>query len=164
VDECQNEAMTDKVCKGMDNSIDIESAMVDISIHDSDPCAINHQYHCADSDSIIETSLHQCPCCAICLERFIPGDEISYSIDPLCNHEYHMTCIIEWLMKHPNCPYCRRLYIPLPPPPTSSSSSSTGTPDVDDATNPETNTARIVIASQLHLQRNYHRMNNLISI
>jgi Ring finger domain len=55
------------------------------------------------------------PCCAICLEPFQIGIEISYSMDVAqCQHEYHTTCITEWLMKHVECPYCRRMYIPLP--------------------------------------------------
>lgn len=67
-----------------------------------------------------ETSVHSSavPCCAICLDKFDVGDDISSSMDTTkCHHEYHTLCITEWLMKHPNCPYCRRNYIPLPSPP-----------------------------------------------
>jgi Ring finger domain len=72
---------------------------------------------CMDDISLNEDNNPKAqPSCAICLEIFRNGDEISYSHDPLCRHEYHTTCIMEWLLKHLNCPYCRRFYIPVPPP------------------------------------------------
>jgi hypothetical protein len=162
-DESQKLASVDEVQKDDDDAIDVETAMEEISITDSDPCIIDDTCCCVDIESIIDTSAHKhYPCCVICLERFHTGDEISYSIDPLCAHEYHTACIVEWLMKHPNCPYCRRFYIPLPKPPPPISSSSTDIPTGNDVT-PETNTT-IMIATQLQLQRNYNRMNNLLSI
>jgi hypothetical protein len=74
------------------------------------------------------------PCCAICLDKFDKGDDVSYSMDTTtCHHEYHTLCITEWLMKHPNCPYCRRNYIPLPatnlqPPSPPANATDTGLP------------------------------------
>lgn len=163
-DESQIIASSDEVQTDDDNSIDVETAMEVISINDSDPCIIDEPCCSVDIESIIDSSAHQqLPCCVICLERFHIGDEISYSIDPLCAHEYHTTCIVEWLMKHPNCPYCRRLYIPLPsPPPPPIESSSTDIP-TGNGVSTETNTT-IMIATQLQLQRNYNRMNNHLSI
>lgn len=49
--------------------------------------------------------------CAICLAQFVSGDEISLSCDSQCLHLFHRNCIFEWLVKHKECPYCRRLYL-----------------------------------------------------
>ena len=67
-----------------------------------------------DAVSLTDDNPKNDPCCAICLEKFRNHDEISFSHDSLCPHEYHIGCIVEWLLKHSNCPYCRRCYIPVP--------------------------------------------------
>jgi hypothetical protein len=92
-----------------DGATDVENLSMDDGVSNTDNiCMEDATKHDHGKD----------PCCAICLEKFMDGDEISYSYDPLCHHEYHALCIVEWLMKHPNCPYCRRLYIPIPLVPT----------------------------------------------
>ena len=42
--------------------------------------------------------------CSICLERFVIGDTVK--ILP-CYHNFHSTCVEEWLLSHHNCPMCR---------------------------------------------------------
>jgi hypothetical protein len=65
------------------------------------------------------------PSCAICLEAFKSGDDISSaSVVSICQHEYHKICITEWLMKCYQCPICRSNYIPTPDPSSLASSSS----------------------------------------
>jgi len=48
--------------------------------------------------------------CAICLVDFEQGDEISWSDDDECHHHFHRYCILKWLLRHKDCPTCRRLY------------------------------------------------------
>jgi Ring finger domain len=100
---------------------DVDTVLEEISI-DCDDLENHDSTDTSHSSGIVvdpnDTSVHGAvPCCAICLDKFDMGDDISYSMDTTkCHHEYHTLCITEWLMKHPNCPYCRRNYIPLPPP------------------------------------------------
>uniref|UniRef100_A0A7N0V0P1 RING-type domain-containing protein n=1 Tax=Kalanchoe fedtschenkoi TaxID=63787 RepID=A0A7N0V0P1_KALFE len=47
--------------------------------------------------------------CAICLGMYL-GKEV-LRIMPQCGHDFHLSCIDEWLMKNPTCPVCR---LPLP--------------------------------------------------
>lgn len=50
--------------------------------------------------------------CAICLEAFTVGEEVSWSKILLdCNHTYHRGCIREWLSCSPVCPCCRTSFI-----------------------------------------------------
>jgi hypothetical protein len=42
--------------------------------------------------------------CAICYEALHEGDEITTSN---CRKTFHRQCIMEWLMQHDLCPYCR---------------------------------------------------------
>ena len=50
--------------------------------------------------------------CAICLEAFNVGEEVSWSkILMDCNHTYHRACITEWLYQSPGCPCCRTSFI-----------------------------------------------------
>lgn len=49
-------------------------------------------------------------CCSICLEDFQDGDEICES--QYCRHQFHMNgCMDEWLLRHDECPVCRRDYV-----------------------------------------------------
>jgi hypothetical protein len=78
------------------------------------------------------------PQCAICLAEFKPGDAVSWSHDSQCQHQFHRVCIVEWLIKHRECPCCRRRYLandgdhalaveqPAQPPHSASSSSNAG--------------------------------------
>ena len=51
------------------------------------------------------------PQCAICLAEFKPGDAVSWSHNTQCQHQFHRACIAEWLIKHRECPCCRRHYL-----------------------------------------------------
>ena len=42
--------------------------------------------------------------CSICLEDF---EESEKTLTLRCNHQFHKTCIDEWLVKRSSCPYCR---------------------------------------------------------
>lgn len=49
--------------------------------------------------------------CTICLCEYEEGEEIASSPNSKCTHTYHKECIVEWLMKHDNCPCCRVDYL-----------------------------------------------------
>lgn len=48
--------------------------------------------------------------CNICLEEYKIGEEIAWSRNEMCHHAFHKSCIIEWLIKHQDCPVCRNKY------------------------------------------------------
>ncbi|CTQ41246.1 E3 ubiquitin-protein ligase RING1 [Babesia microti strain RI] len=47
--------------------------------------------------------------CAICHEDYQEGDEVHYlcTNHEICNHCFHVDCIIPWLKEHNSCPVCR---------------------------------------------------------
>ena len=45
--------------------------------------------------------------CPICLCEFTEGDEICSSNDRRCNHAFHWSCMVMWLIEHDECPCCR---------------------------------------------------------
>ncbi|XP_047949272.1 RING-H2 finger protein ATL74-like [Salvia hispanica] len=47
--------------------------------------------------------------CPICLGEFVGGEDVR--LFPMCNHEFHASCIDRWLILHSSCPTCRRLLI-----------------------------------------------------
>jgi hypothetical protein len=55
-------------------------------------------------------------CCGLCLEDFQIGQCVAWSPNPLCDHFYHATCILDWMERRANaafnngtgCPFCRR--------------------------------------------------------
>lgn len=47
--------------------------------------------------------------CLICLECFHVGEIASWSSTKDCNHAFHPSCIEKWLLRHENCPICRRM-------------------------------------------------------
>lgn len=50
--------------------------------------------------------------CAICLEAYTVGEDVSWSKILLdCKHAYHPACIKEWLMRNAGCPCCRSSFI-----------------------------------------------------
>jgi len=51
--------------------------------------------------------------CAICLSEYEEGDEICLSHNDLCNHIFHRECMVEWLLRHDECPCCRHNYLSL---------------------------------------------------
>lgn len=62
------------------------------------------------------------PQCLICFEAFKNGDAVTtHCTDKV----YHRHCIMEWLLKHNNCPYCRRPFFHAV---TATSTDTTATP------------------------------------
>ena len=45
--------------------------------------------------------------CPICLNEYIPGDVVCIAKKPVCDHMYHLECIVERLQKQSCCPLCR---------------------------------------------------------
>lgn len=57
-------------------------------------------------------------CCAVCLSSYELGDNIVWSINISCQHAFHDTCIISWLVKNQKgtpCPCCRSDFTDLEP-------------------------------------------------
>lgn len=49
--------------------------------------------------------------CDICLTDYEVGDQVCFSPNDDCIHAFHKDCILDWTMRNPNCPVCRRNYI-----------------------------------------------------
>lgn len=43
--------------------------------------------------------------CSICLDSYRSGQEVSILA---CSHEYHSSCITQWMIKNRSCPMCRK--------------------------------------------------------
>ena len=46
--------------------------------------------------------------CSICLEVIRPEEGLA---SLLCNHDFHMRCILQWMMTKTNCPLCRQHFV-----------------------------------------------------
>ena len=56
-------------------------------------------------------SLYSPRACPICLESYKEGDEIAWSHNEQCLHAFHLSCILDWLIKHDQCPMCQVNYL-----------------------------------------------------
>jgi Ring finger domain len=46
--------------------------------------------------------------CVICLQSFEDGEMVVEPVREDCHHVFHKACIQAWLIRHDDCPYCRR--------------------------------------------------------
>jgi Ring finger domain len=56
-------------------------------------------------------------CCAICLCSYEAGETVVWSSRGLCNHAFHLNCMIDWLTKVRDgtpCPCCRQEFTDVP--------------------------------------------------
>ena len=67
---------------------------------------------CIQSSKVPPSGIPDTDICAICLNDYEIGDEICWSQNDLCNHAFHKECMMEWLLRHKECPCCRNIYIP----------------------------------------------------
>lgn len=49
--------------------------------------------------------------CYICLGDYEDGQNICHPANGCCPHTFHKECITPWLLKHDDCPCCRRRYV-----------------------------------------------------
>lgn len=52
--------------------------------------------------------------CSMCLRDYKSGDYICYSQHTVsCRHDFHIECLINWLMRNNECPMCRAAFFRL---------------------------------------------------
>jgi len=49
--------------------------------------------------------------CDICLMDYQVGEEVCWSPNEECLHAFHKDCMMDWLLRNPLCPVCRRDYL-----------------------------------------------------
>lgn len=59
----------------------------------------------------LDCSPNQPSTCDICLMDLEVNDEICWSPNDKCLHCFHKECMVNWLMRNPQCPVCRRDYL-----------------------------------------------------
>jgi Ring finger domain len=64
--------------------------------------------HCSACASTPHTDNSEC---LICMETIQVTEQVSWSANVECEHVFHHQCIREWLLKHKECPCCRRLFL-----------------------------------------------------
>lgn len=51
------------------------------------------------------------PRCIICLANYKRGDVVVTATSGLCQHEFHRSCMAEWLLLKRGCPVCRKVFL-----------------------------------------------------
>ena len=51
--------------------------------------------------------------CDICLMDYEVGEEVCWSPNEECTHAFHKDCMLDWLLRNPKCPVCRRDYVTI---------------------------------------------------
>lgn len=67
--------------------------------------------HTASTES--DAHIPDTEACAICLTEYKEGDDICWSHNRRCPHSFHRECVMEWLIRHDECPCCRHNYLAL---------------------------------------------------
>jgi hypothetical protein len=49
--------------------------------------------------------------CDICLMDYQVGEQVCWSPNDECVHCFHKDCMLDWLLRNPKCPVCRRNYL-----------------------------------------------------
>jgi len=49
--------------------------------------------------------------CDICLSNYVVNEEVCLSRNKECRHTFHKICMVDWLMKTPNCPICKKFFL-----------------------------------------------------
>ena len=70
----------------------------------------------SSADYGIDEQLDVSDCCTICLEPYVAGESIVWSMNSECHHVYHKDCVVDYFAYKMNkghpclCPTCRRTY------------------------------------------------------
>ena len=62
-------------------------------------------------DNTVDSAILKLKQCPICFEDFQVGDDICFSKNKACSHTFRLDCMMDWLMKHSDCPLCRTDYL-----------------------------------------------------
>ena len=68
-------------------------------------------HHGIDDSVSVDSSIYNPRSCAICMAKYEHNDDICWSKNEKCYHAFHLNCVIPWLMKHNECPMCRRHFL-----------------------------------------------------
>jgi hypothetical protein len=63
------------------------------------------------SISSLQQQQQQPTTCDICLMDYQVGEQVCWSPNDECVHCFHKDCMLDWLLRNPKCPVCRRNYL-----------------------------------------------------
>jgi hypothetical protein len=72
-------------------------------------CLKRNVYKLPNSDLEANRAVLDDAKCSICQEEYIEGEEVGRM---QCEHQYHVSCIHEWLRQKNWCPICKTSAIP----------------------------------------------------
>jgi len=97
-------------------------------------------------ESILREDIENQATCSICLNDYECGQEISSPKNGKCQHTFHKECIVGWLLKHDDCPCCRRQYLDLES--TRSSELSKVQPSIENERNADEEENDIIVSME----------------